>query len=71
MDSIQEVKKSLYESYKMLYEDAVASMEKSLSLAKKRREQGKMGWAAGWLKSANFDYKMAISYKRSMEFYAS
>ena len=71
MNAIEEVKKSLYNSYKWLYEDAVASMKKCLSLAKERRECGKMGWAADWLKSANFEYKMAISYKRSMEAYAS
>ena len=68
---MEEVKKSLYEGYKMMYEDAVASMKKCLSLAKERREWGKMGWAADWLESANIQYKLARGYKRSMEFYAN
>ena len=68
MDSI---KKCLYDSYKWLYEEAVASMKKCLALAKNRKELGKMGWAADWLESANDAYKRARRYKRSMEFYAN
>ena len=68
---MEEIKKSLYESYKWLYEEAVASMKKCLGLAKERREWGKMGWAADWLESANIQYKLAKGYKRSMNFYAN
>lgn len=67
---MEEIKKSLYESYKWLYEEAVASMKKCLALAKNRRELGKMGWAADWLKSANIQYKLAKEYKRSMKIYS-
>lgn len=71
MNAIEEVKKSLYESYKWMYEDAIAAMKEDLRLAKERREWGKMGWAAEWLNSANIQYKLARGYKRSMKFYAS
>ena len=71
MNAMEEVKKSLYESYKWLYEEAIANMKKCLTLAKERRELGKMGWAANWLESANVQYKLARGYKRSMKFYAS
>ena len=56
---MEEVRKSLYESYKWLYEEAVTSMKKCLKLAKNRRELGRMGWAADWLESANVQYKLA------------
>lgn len=71
MDSIQEVKKSLYESYEWLYEQAVRGIRRDIEMAKERREWGKLGWAADCLISANTMYKMAISYKRSMKIYAS
>lgn len=70
MDGIQEVKKSLYESYKWLYEQAVEDIRRNIERAKERREWGKLGWAADWLTNANTIYKMAISYKRSMRAYA-
>lgn len=68
---MEEVRKSLYESYKWLYEEAIASIKRDLKFAKERRESGKMGWAANWLESANEAYKRARRYKRFMEFYAS
>ena len=71
MDAIEEVKKSLYETYKGLYVDAIDQVKFCLAYAKKRRESGKMGWAADWLESANNAYKRAQWFKRSMEFYAS
>ncbi len=71
MDSIQEVKKSLYTSYKWLYEQAVEDIRRDIERAKERREWGKPGWAAGWLATANTMYKLAIGYKRSMKVYAS
>lgn len=71
MNAMEEVKKSLYESYKWLYEEAIANMKKCLTLAKERRELGKMGWAANWLECANCAYRSARCYKRSMKFYAS
>lgn len=71
MNAIEEVKKSLYESYKWLYVDAIEQAKTYLALAKERREQGRRGWSADWLASANFQYQMAISYKQSMEVYAN
>ena len=71
MNAIEEIKKSLYESYKELYVDAIDQVKFCLTYAKKRRESGKMGWAADWLESANNAYKRAQWFKRSMEFYAS
>lgn len=71
MDTIQEVKKNLYESYKWLYEEAVEQIRQDVKRAKERREWEKPGWAAGWLTSANTMYKSAIGYKRSMRTYAS
>lgn len=68
---MEEIKKSLYESYKWLYEEAIKSMKECLRLAKIRREDGRKGWSADWLESANVQYKLARGYKRSMEFYAS
>lgn len=68
---MEEIKKSLCDNYKRLYEDAVACMKKCLALAKNRRELGRMDWAADWLESANKAYKRAQSFKRSMKFYAS
>ena len=70
MNGIQEVKKSLYESYKWLYEQAVEDIRRNIERAKERREWGKLGWAADWLTSANVMYKLAIGYKRSMRAYA-
>lgn len=71
MSTIEEVKKSLYETYKQLYADAIEQVKYCLACAKKRREQGKMGWAADWLEGANQAYKRAQWFKCSMEFYAS
>lgn len=71
MNGIQEVKKSLYESYKWLYEQAVEDIRRNIERAKERREWGKLGWAADWLTSANTMYKLAIGYKRSMKVYAN
>lgn len=68
---MEEVKKSLYESYKWLYEEAVEDVKKYLAWARERRAQGHPGWAAGWLESANFSYHMAIRYKRSMKNYSN
>ena len=68
---MEEIRKSLYESYKWMYEDAIATMKEDLRLAKERREWGKMGWAAEWLNSANIQYKLARGYKQSMKFWAS
>lgn len=71
MNAIEEVKKSLYESYKWLYEEAIKGMRRDVELAKERRESGKPGWAAEWLTSANTMYELAIGYKHSMKIYAS
>ena len=67
---MEEIRKCLYESYKMMYEDAIKQMKFCLRCAKLRREMGYMGWAADWLTSANIQYKQARSYKRSMEVYS-
>lgn len=71
MSTIKEIKKSLYETYKQLYADAIEQVKFCLTHAKKRRESGRMDWAADWLEGANNAYKRALWYKRSMEFYAS
>lgn len=71
MNAIEEIKKSLYESYKWLYADAIGQVKFCLTYAKKRRELGRMDWAADWLEGANKAYKRALSYKRSMESYVS
>lgn len=68
---MEEVRKSLYESYKWAYGEAIAQVKEYLALAKNRREIGRLGWAADWLESANEAYKRAQRYKRSMRFYAS
>lgn len=68
---MEEIKKSLYESYKWLYEENVKSFRRCLGWAKERRTQGRRGWAAYWLELATHHYKMARGYKRSMEFYAN
>jgi hypothetical protein len=41
MNAIEEVKKSLYETYKQLYVDAIEQAKTYLALAKERREQGR------------------------------
>lgn len=71
MNAMEEIKKSLYESYKWQYKEAVENMKTCLNYAKERREWGKLGWAAEWLEKANDSYKMAKSYKRSMERWAA
>ena len=68
MDSI---KKCLYDSYKFMYEEAVAHTKIYLHYAKIRRELGYIGWAAEWLENANAKYQSAIRYKRTMERYAN
>lgn len=70
MNAIEEVKKSLYETYKQLYADAIEQAKYCLALAKERREQGRRGWSADWLASANFQYQMAIGYKQSIKYYS-
>ena len=70
MNAIEEIKKSLLESYKWFYTEAIEDMKYCLVLAKKRREQGYRGWAADWLEDANHAYKRARDYKRSIEFYS-
>ena len=67
---MEDIRKSLYEHYKMLYEEAVGQVKFCLNCAKLRREDGRRGWAADWLRSANFEYRMARSYKRAMEVYS-
>lgn len=64
------IKKALYESYKWLYEEAIADTRIYLRYAKIRREMGYIGWAAEWLIKANETYKTAIRYKKTMEQYA-
>ena len=68
---MEEIKKSLYESYKWLYEEAIKKMKECLRLAKIRREDGHKGWSADWLESANVQYKLARRYKCSMNLYAN
>ena len=67
---MEEIRKCLYDSYKMMYEDAIKQMRFCLRCAKLRREIGRMGWAADWLEKANVMYKLARSYKRTMEIYS-
>ena len=55
---MEEIKKSLYESYKWLYEEAIANMKKCLTLAKERRELGRMGWEA---QTSSINWQKAIS----------
>lgn len=71
MNAIEEVRKSLYESYKWLYKEAVENMKTCLGYAKEYKKLGKLGWAVEWLERANDSYKMAKSYKRSMERWAA
>lgn len=71
MNAVEEIKKSLYESYKWLYEENLKAHERCLGLIKQYRIEGRMGWAAYWLEVATHHYKMARTYKRSMEAYAS
>lgn len=70
MDTIETIKATLCERYKQLYADAIEQAKYCLALAKERREQGRRGWSAGWLASANFQYQTAISYKQSAEYYS-
>lgn len=70
MNAIEEIKATLCKSYKQLYTDAIEQAKHCLALAKERREQGRRGWSADWLASANFHYQAAISYKQSIKYYS-
>ena len=70
MNAIEKIHATLCESYKQLYADAIEQAKYCLALAKERREQGRPGWSADWLASANFQYQMAISYKQSVKYYS-
>lgn len=70
MNAIEKIHATLCESYKQLYADAIEQAKYCLALAKERREWGRHGWSAGWLESANFHYRMAISYKQSVKYYS-
>lgn len=70
MNAIEKIHATLRESYKQLYADAIEQAKYCLALAKERREQGRPGWSADWLASANFQYQMAISYKQSVKYYS-
>ena len=71
MNAIEEIRRTLYESYKWLYEKSVENVKQCLAWARERRAQGHPGWAAHWLESANFSYRMAMRYKRSMKNYSN
>lgn len=71
MCTMEEVKKTVYESYKWLYKEAVDNMKTCLGYAKEYKKMGRLGWAAEWLEKANDSYKMAKRYKRSMERWAA
>lgn len=68
MNAIEKIKKTLCESYKQSYADAIEQVKYCLTRAKECREWGRRGWSAEWLASANFHYQMAISYKQSVEY---
>lgn len=70
MNAIETINATLCEGYKQLYVDAIEQVKYCLALAKERREQGRRGWSADWLASANFQYQMAISYKQSVKYYS-
>lgn len=70
MNAIEEVKKSLYESYKWLYEEAKEAAKAAINLNTIRRKAGKK--TSGFLLNyATERYKEALKYKRSMEQYAN
>jgi len=70
MDGIQEVKKSLYESYKWLYEEAVNDATLHLQTATNLRKVGYVKKAAFWLNYAGERRRDALRHKRSMKVYA-
>ena len=68
MDAIKEIKKSLYESYKWLYEEAKEATKNAIDANAIMRKTGKK--PSGYLLNyATERYKEALRYKRSMEQY--
>lgn len=71
MNAIEEIKKSLYESYKWLYEEAMNDANLHLQTATNLRKADNPTSAAFWLNYAGKRRRDALRYKRSMKIYAS
>lgn len=71
MNAIEEVKKSLYESYKWLYEEAMKDASLHLQTAMNLRKAGSPTSAAFWLNYAGERRRDALRHKRSMKVYAN
>ena len=71
MNGIQEVKKSLYESYKWMYEEAINDATLHLQVATNLRKAGCAKRAVFWLNYAGERYRDALRYKCSMKAYAN
>lgn len=71
MNAIEEIKKSLYESYKWLYEEAMKDASLHLQTAMNLRKAGNHTSAVFWLNYAGKRRKDALRHKRSMKIYAS
>lgn len=71
MNAIEEIKESLYESYKWLYEEALRGAKEELKLAKSLRGCEMRKMSASWLESAASSYRRAVRYKRSMNVYSN
>lgn len=71
MNAVEEIKKSLYASYKWLYEEAMKDASRHLQTATNLRKAGNPISAVFWLNYAGKRRRDAIRHKRSMEVYAS
>lgn len=71
MNAIEEIKKSLYESYKWLYEEAMNDASRHLQTATNLRKAGNPTSAVFWLNYAGKRRRDALRHKRSMKSFAS
>ena len=71
MNAIEEIKKSLYESYKWLYEEAMNDANRHLQTATNLRKAGNPTSAVFWLNYAGKRRRDALRHKRSMRSFAS
>lgn len=68
---MEEIRKSLYESYKWLYEEAMNDASHHLQTATNLRKAGNPVSAAFWLNYAGKRRRDALRHKHSIEIYAS
>ena len=71
MNAIEEIKKSLYNSYKWLYEEAMNDATRHLQTAINLRKAGNPTNAVFWLNYAGKRRRDALRHKRSMRSFAS